>query len=159
MKLCKPLRSPRQAVFIMVFTVLMVVLTAFLVPRFPEVALYLRLLGGTFLFIGSYLLFRYTMTEFVYTLQDGVFTVRRIIGFSERTLVSIELTEAVFLYTKAEFRQVKTSGGKSLRQNLTAATAFIVYEKNGKKRHLEFEPNFEFYCLLKNALEEKKDKK
>ncbi len=159
MKLCKPLRSPRQAMFIIVFTVLMVVLTAFLVPRFPDVALYLRLLGGTFLLVGAYLLFRYTMTEFVYTLQGDVFTVRRIIGFSERAVVSIELAETVSLYTKAEFRKVKTNGGKSLRQNLTAATAFMVYERNGKKHYLEFEPNYEFYCLLKNALDNKKAKK
>ncbi len=157
MKLCKPYRSPLQAVFIMVFTAVFVLLTAFIIPYFPDIAIYLRLTGGVFLILGVYLLFRYTMTEFVYALSDGVFSVRRITGFYESKLISVELTDKTKLYTKKEFKSVKTDSGKSYRQNLTAATAFLVIEKAGKKYYIEFEPNLEFYALMKNEIESKKD--
>lgn len=157
MKLCRPCRSPLQAIFIMVFTAVFVLLSAYMIHYLPDIALYLRLTGGVFLFLGAYLLFRYTMTEFVYTLSDGVFSVRRIIGMKESKLLSLELTDKTALYTKKEFKKIKTEGGKSYRQNLTAATAFFVFEKNGKKRYIEFEPNVEFYALLKNELEDKKE--
>lgn len=158
MKLCKPYRSPLQAVFIMVFTAVFVLMTAFIVPYFYDIALYLRLLGGVFFLCGTVLMFRYTVTEFVYALSEDTLTVRRIIGLSNRAVATVELTEETRLYTKAEFKKIKTAGGKSYRQNLTASTAFLVYEKNGKKYHLEFEPNVEFYELVRKALQDKRPK-
>lgn len=158
MKLCKPYRSPIQAVFILVFTSIFVLMTAFIVPYFPDVAIYLRLLGGVFLLLGAVLLFRYTLTEFVYGVSRDTFTVCRITGFASRNVATIELTENTCLYTKAEFKKIKTAGGKSYRQNLTAATAFLVYEKNGRKYHLEFEPYAEFYEIVKQALQDKRPK-
>lgn len=157
MKLCKPYRSPLQAMFIMVFTAIFVLLSAYMIPYFPDLAIYLRLTGGMFLFLGAYLLFRYTLTEFVYALSDGVFSVHRIIGLGERRILTLELTEKTELYTKKEFKRIKTKGGKSYRQNLTAATAFFVYEHKGEKRYIEFEPNAEFYAILKKAIEDKKE--
>lgn len=155
MKLCKPYRSPLQAVFIMVFTAVFVLMTAFIIPYFPDISLYLRLTGGVLLLIGAVLLFRFTVTEFIYVLEGGILTVRRIIGSTERPLVSLELTEKTALYTKKEFKKVKTAGGKSYRQNLTANTAFLVYESGGKKRHIEIEPNNEFFAILKEELNRK----
>jgi len=158
MKLCKPYRSPLQAVFIMIFTAVMVLTTAFVIPYFPDIALYLRLFGGIALLTGTVMLFRFTMTEFVYGLDGNTFTVRRIVGLSNRTVFTAELTEKTALYTKKEFKRVKTNGGKSYRQNFTANTAFLVYDIGGKKRHVEFEPNNEFFSLVKKELDDKRSK-
>ena len=155
MKLCKPYRSPLQAVFIMVFTAVFVLLSAYMLPYFPDIAVYLRLTGGVFLLLGAFLLFRYTMTEFVYALSEGTFTVRRIIGMHESMIISIPLTDKTSLYTKKEFKKIKTAGGKSYRQNLTASTAFLVFEKSGKKYYVEFEPNPEFFALVKKEIDDK----
>lgn len=156
MKLCKPYRSPLQAVFIMVFTAVLVLMTAFIIPYFPDIALYLRLFGGVALLVGAVVLFRFTMTEFVYGLNGDTLTVRRILGLSNRTVFSVTLTEKTAIYTKREFKTVKTHGGKSYRQNLTANTAFLVYEVGGKKRHVELEPNNEFFALVKKRIDDKR---
>lgn len=159
MKLCKPYRSPLQAVFIISFTVVLVLLSAALLRYFPTLAVYLRLTGGAFLLLGAVLLFRYTLTEFVYVLADGRLTIRRIIGLTERVVATVELDVNVELYTKAQFKKIKTAGGKSYRQNLTAVTAYLVYEKRKRRYHLEIEPNEPFFFLIKAELDKaKKDK-
>jgi len=137
----------------MVFTAVFVLLSVALIPYFPYGALYLRLTGGVFLLLGTVLLFRYTMIEFVYTLADDTLTVRRIIGKTERPVFSLQLTEDVKLYTKKQFKKKQTTSGKSYRQNLTAATAFVVYKQGDKKLYMEFEPNLQFYMLVKQCLE------
>lgn len=158
MKLCKPYRSPLQAVFIVVFTAVFVMISAVLARYFPDIAVYLRLAGGVFLLAGVVLLFRYTMTEYVYALSESDFSVRCTTGFAEKEVFSVELDEKSCLYTKAEFSKLKikraSSGGRSYRQNLTAASAFLVYEVGGKKRWVEIEPNIEFFSILKNRIDE-----
>lgn len=158
-KLCKPYRSPLQAVFIIAFTVVLVLISAASAPYFPQLSLYIRLFGGACLLVGAFLVFRYTMVEFVYALSDGVLSVRRTMGVKETTVFSIELSTKTTLLLKNDFKKLKgISGGTSYRQNLTAASAFLVYERGGKKRYIEIEPNVEFYALIKAEIENQKDK-
>ena len=159
MKLCKPYRSPLQAVFIIAFTVVMVLLSAALVRYFPDIAVYLRLTGGAFLLLGAVLLFRYTLTEFVYVLSENTLTVRRIIGLTERVVATLTLDINVELYTKAQFKKIKTAGGKSYRQNITANTAYLVFEKRKRRHYIEIEPNAPFYALIKAELDKNKEDK
>lgn len=155
-KLCKPYRSPKQAVFIIVFTAVFVLISAATARYFPDIALYLRLTGGALLLLGAVLLFRFTMTEYVYALSGNVFSVRRINGFTESTVFSLELSSDTELYTKAEFKKKTTAGGTSYRQNLTASTAYLVYKRGSKRRYVEIEPNAEFFALLKKEIDENK---
>ena len=135
------------------FTSVFVLISAFMAQYCPPFALYLRIAGAVFLIIGVVLLFRYTMTEYVYVLSDGVLSVRRTIGFKEATVFSLVLTEDIKLCPKHEFSKKGTSGGRSYRQNLTAATVFVIYPKDGALKYAEIEPNYTFFLLLKEAIE------
>ncbi len=154
--MCKPYRSPLQAVFILVFTAVFVLISAYLTRCFPDIAFYLRLAGGVFLLLGAYLLFRYTMVEFVYVLNGNILSVRRKAGFTEREVFSVALTASTKLYTKAEFEK-NGRHGVCYRQNLTASSAFVLYDLNGKERYVEIEPNIEFYALLQKAIDNQKE--
>lgn len=152
-KLYKPYRSPLQAAFILAFTAVFVLVGAATARYFPEVRLYLRLVGGVGLLIGAGVLIRFTALEYVYALSDDEFSVRRKVGFTESTVFSLELNDKVRLYTKAELKGEKKPKVTSYRQNLSAATAYIVYERGGKKLAAEIEPSAEFYFMIKEVID------
>lgn len=152
-KLYKPYRSPLQAAFIIAFTAVFVLVGAATARYFPEYRLYLRLIGGVGLLVGAGVLLRFTAVEYVYALSDGEFSVRRRVGFTESTVFSLELNDKVKLYTKAELRGKKKPKTASYRQNLSAATAYIVYERGGKRLAAEIEPSAEFYYMIKAAID------
>ncbi len=148
MKLMKPLRSGLQSVFILVFTVLLVLISAECVRLFPQHSLFFRLVGAVSLALGAALECRYCLTEYIYAVDGNVFSVRRRLGFYERTVFSRELKRTDRLLSKAEFKKTKRKA-QSYRQNLTAVCAYLVFDKDA----VEFEPNEAFYSIIKKALE------
>lgn len=140
------------------FIVALVLISAVSAPHFPKISLYIRLFGGLCLLAGVFFVFRYTMVELVYCLSGNVLSVRRTVGVKESLVFSIELTAKTELISKRQLKKRKDiAGGTSYRQNVTAATVFVVYERNGKKRYAEIEPNAEFYGLIKAEIEKQKD--
>lgn len=156
MKLCKPLRSPLQAALMIVFTASLTLLTAALSVVFPALAAYLRLAGVCFFAFGFCLAFRYSMTEYIYVLCDGSLTVRRVIGVRDEAVFSLRLEDALELCDRRGLKRHKLRPSARCRQNLSARCAYIVFVSEKKKRCLEFEPNREFYDLVKEAIEESK---
>ncbi len=148
MKMMKPLRSGLQSVFILVFTILLVLVSAECVRLYPQYGVYFRLVGAASLALGAALEYRYCLTEYVYCIDGSVFSVRRKVGFYERTVFSRELGKSDKLLTKAEFKKLRRKC-ISHRQNLTARSAYLVFAKDA----VEFEPNDAFFSIVKEALE------
>lgn len=158
MKLCKPYRSGIQAVFIIVFTAVFVLLSAAMWGLYPHIGKYFGGAAAAFIFIGCTLLYRYTLTEFEYCLEGGILSVRKSVGFLSSTVFSLQLDGKTRLTLNKKDCKREKAKGVSYRQNLTAATAFIIYEQAGKARYMEFEPNYEFYGIIKAELEKYEDK-
>ncbi len=150
MKMMKPKRCPKQALFMLATTVLMVLLSAYSIQIAPNLTLYFRLIGGVALAIGAALLFRYTMTTYVYVLEDNCFSVRRSMGFNERTVFSKELKKGDRLLVKHELKKMKPKKRKSFRQNLSANCAYIVF--SDVSLCVEIEPNDQFFQIIEAAL-------
>ncbi len=146
MKMMKPKRCPKQAFFILMMTVALVLVSAYSLQNAPELALYFRLIGGVALAVGAALLFRYTMTTYVYVLEDNVFSVRRCVGATERTVFSRELI-------KGDKLAVNKIGKKqSFRQNLNARCVYIVYHSAKPPLCVEIEPNDQFLLVLESTI-------
>lgn len=152
MHLCKPCRSGIQAIFLIVFTAAFVLISALMAGLYPLYAKWFGAAAGAFTVIGATFLYRYTLCEFVYCLDGDILSVKRTVGFSTRTVFSLKLDKTVKLSLSK--KDCKKAKGLSCRQNLTASTAFLIYTDAGKQRYMEFEPNHEFYAIVKDALEE-----
>lgn len=157
MKLCKPYRSGIQAVFIIVFTAALVLLSAVMAGLYVGIGKYFIGAAAAFCFVGVTLLYRYTLTEFVYCLDGDIFSVRKTVGFASSTVFSLQLDSKVSLVADKKLLKKEKIRGVSYRQNLTASTAFIVYEQAGKKLYAEFEPNVEFYAIVRDKIEDTRD--
>ena len=153
MKLCKPLRSPAQSVLILAATGALSLISVAVSRLLPGFDLYFQVASAAFLALGVALLYRYSFTEFVYVLSDRTLTVRRILGKRDEAVFSVELCEGMILCRgKAELKKQGCSGGVSYRQNLSAFSAYIVYEKDSRRLYAEFEPNGAFYALVEEAM-------
>ncbi len=155
MKMMKPKRCPKQALFILIMTALLVLLSGYSAVNTPYLAVYFRIIGGASLAVGAVLMWRYTLTTYVYVMEGNVFSVRRSAGFAERTVFSKELKKEDKLLLKKEAKKVKCRKSKSFRQNLSANCAYLVFEDASLS--VEFEPNEQFYLIIQAALNDLKE--
>ncbi len=150
MNLCKPYRSAVQAIFIIVFTVLLALTSVAFSRFYPDISWVFLGAAAVFTTVGFGVLYRFSVMEYEYGLEGSVLFVRRFNGVRWRTVFSLKLTAEVELTTaKKECKRLK---GVCHRQNLSAATAFVIYEQAGKKRYMEFEPNRIFYKIVRDKL-------
>lgn len=152
MKMMKPKRCPKQALFILMMTVLLVLLSAYSIQSAPQLSLYFRLIGGVALAVGAALLFRYTMTTFVYVIEENVFSVRRSVGFAERTVFSRELKKGDKILDKAAMKKLKGRKTLGFRQNLSARCSYVVFSPDAAPLCVEIEPNEPFVLILQDAI-------
>lgn len=155
MRLCKPFRIGGQCAFVIASTVILTLISGALSGLYPNLKYLFGLAAFGFLGVGAAILYRYYLTEYEYCLEGDFFSVRKSVGFKGQTVFSLKLSKDVKLSTrKDEAKKLKCT---SYRQNLSAATAFLVYEQAGKRLCVEFEPNVEFYGIVRDALDRLSD--
>lgn len=155
MKLCKPIISAKQSVFVVVSTVLLALVSYLGTLYNPAHTRVFVLIASVFVFAGLFLLYRYTFTEFVYALSEDGFAVRKSVGEKGATVMEVELSAVERVCTAAEYKRLKKKPKKlSYNQNLSPLLEAYVICKKGEKRYaLRIEPNEPFLALLLEAVD------
>lgn len=158
---CKPERNVRQIVLLLTVSILLTVGVFVLATFWPANAGIIRFIGFFCIVICIYILFRFTMTEMEYTLCDGNFTITKIVG-SKRTVQGVlDLADSIALVTKEEYREKGYNKNLSTvcnySQNLGSNHWYYVFEFEGKRASVEFEPNDIFVAIFKEEIEKAKN--
>lgn len=160
---CKPERSVKQTrilLFACVFVTLVVFLAASLVVQWGGV---LRFLGLACLVTSILLLVKYTLTEMEYTVDGTDFLVTKIVGNKRTVVCCVDLSTAIGLYTKEEYKRLpgneKAVTKYVLNQNIKANSVVYLCEFNGKRAMIEFEPNAPFVAIMEDAIKKAKENK
>lgn len=158
MKLCKPIISAKQSVFVVVSTVLLALVSYLGTLYNPAYTKIFVLIASVFVFIGVLVLYRYTFTEFVYVLSEDGFAVRRKVGEKGATVMEIELSAVEKVCTAAEYKKLENKPKKiSYNQNLSPLMeAYIICKKGEKRYALRIEPNEPFLALLLEGVDRNK---
>lgn len=155
---CKPERNAKQALL------LVLCLSAFSCAGFllatlvPEsYRLITQLISILFLVMSVIIVIRYTVTELEYSVTEDTFAITEITGKRVTGTLSIPLESVVALVDKEEFLHskdlCKVCAKLNKCQNIKAKSFVLVYELNGRRRMLEFEPNAAFVKLVNEAIE------
>ena len=95
-----------------------------------------------------------------YAVGPNTFTVTKSVGRKETVVCSLELSTAIALLPKAEFKKndkEKRYGVIGTRfnfnQNIRASSYVYVCEFNGRTVAIEFEPNAPFVAIMKDEIE------
>ena len=107
--------------------------------------------------ISILLIVRYSLTEFEYSVGDGAFGVTKIVGNKRTVVCSVALETAIGLYSKRDYDHLpsdqKGQIKYSLNQNMVADSFVFLFEFNGKRTMVEFEPNLQFVAIVKDEIE------
>ena len=163
MYFCKPERSEKQT-RILLFTCILVTLTFFFISSaISTIGAFVRFCGIVCMMISILLVVRYSLTEFEYSVGDGAFGVTKIVGNKRTVVCSVALETAIDLYSKRDYDHLpsdqKGQIKYSLNQNMVAESFVFLFEFNGKRTMVEFEPNLQFVAIVKDEIEKaKKDR-
>lgn len=156
MYICKPERNVAQT-RLLLFTCVIVTLSLFfastVVPAYNAVV---EFCGYISLMISILLVYRFSITEYEYAVIDGDFSVTKTVGNKRTPICCIALETAIGLYEKSDYvklpRAEKGITKYSLNQNMFAKSYVFLCEFNEKRAMIEFEPNPEFVCIVKNEI-------
>lgn len=159
-KKCKPIRSPRQAVVLLSVCVALAVVAAVFASVLATYRWAAQIIFLVLLVICIQIVVRYTLTEMEYAVGPNTFTVTKSVGRKETVVCSLELSTAIALLPKAEFKKndkEKRYGVIGTRfnfnQNIRASSYVYVCEFNGRTVAIEFEPNAPFVAIMKDEIE------
>ena len=148
MKKCKPIRSPRQAVVLLSVCVALAVVAAVFASVLATYRWAAQIIFLVLLVICIQIVVRYT------------FTVTKSVGRKETVVCSLELSTAIALLPKAEFKKNEKEkrydviGTRfNFNQNIRASSYVYVCEFNGRTVAIEFEPNAPFVAIMKDEIE------
>ncbi len=160
MKKCKPIRSPRQAVVLLSVCVALAVVAAVFASVLATYRWAAQIIFLVLLVICIQIVVRYTLTEMEYAVGPNTFTVTKSVGRKETVVCSLELSTAIALLPKSEFKKnekEKRYGVIGTRfnfnQNIRASSYVYVCEFNGRTVAIEFEPNAPFVAIMKDEIE------
>lgn len=105
MKKCKPIRSPRQAVVLLSVCVALAVVAAVFASVLATYRWAAQIIFLVLLVICIQIVVRYTLTEMEYAVGPNTFTVTKSVGRKETVVCSLELSTAIALLPKAEFKK------------------------------------------------------
>lgn len=160
----KPERNPRQA-YILVLCLAALSCTGFFIASLIDnYRLFAQLIAVLFLAMSVMMVVRYTITEMEYSVSANAFTISKTVGNKTTVLCCLDLSTAIALVDKKTFLHSKEFSDVTIKynhcQNIKAQSFVFVYEFNGKKGMIEFEPNAVFVKLMKESIERtKKDDK
>ena len=156
MYLCKPERSVVQARILLWSSVLITAglfLAAELVVAFGGI---IRFVAFAALVLSILFNVRYTLTEFEYAVMGGDFAITKIVGNKRQQICSVALETAIELYEKRDYDHLPSSQKAiikySLNQNIKANSYVFLFNFNGKRAMIEFEPNEAFVTILKKEI-------
>jgi len=116
-----------------------------------------QLLGFASLIIAIMLNIRYSLTEFEYAVDDCDFTITRITGNRRQIVCCVALESAISVLQKRDYDHLPAAEKGiikySLNQNMKAESYVFLFDFNGKREKVEFEPNEAFVSILKNKIE------
>lgn len=156
MYLCKPERSLRQTIILVV--VCAVATSSFFLfsTLIEQYASLVRLCGFASLMVSILLCVRFSLTEFEYCVGGGDFSVTKIVGNRRQVICNVALETAIDLMTKRDYDHLPSSEKAitkySLNQNMRANSYVFLCEFNGKRAMIEFEPNEAFVAIMKNEI-------
>lgn len=160
---CKPERNPKQVTLIMLTCVTVFVLTAFVSLSVAAFKWLFELALIVIATVGIAVIYRYSMTEMEYEICDGSFSVIKIVGQKRTTACSLDLSTAIMLVPKDEFKEAVSSRALpyinqrfNFNQNLKCNSYVYVCEFNGKTIAVEFEPNQPFISVMLKEIEDRK---
>ncbi len=156
MYICKPERNVNQ-VRTLVATCTLVTAVLFLLSTCVlSYAALIRLTAFISLIASILLVVRYALTEFEYSVSNGDFAITRITGNRRQVVCNVSLETAVNFIEKRDYDHLPSSEKAiikySLNQNMKAKSFVLLFDFNGKKSMIEFEPNPEFVAILKNEI-------
>ena len=116
----------------------------------------IRLTAFISLIASILLVVRYALTEFEYSVSHGDFAITRITGNRRQAVCNVSLETAIDFIEKRDYDHLPSSEKAiikySLNQNMKAKSFVLLFDFNGKKSMIEFEPNPEFVAILKNEI-------
>ena len=160
----KPERNPRQAIILVLCLSVLSCAGFSLSLHIDNYRLFAQLIAVLFLAISIALVVRYTITEMEYTISPTDFSVSKTVGNRTTVLCSLDLSTAIALVDKETYLHSKEFTDVTIKynhcQNIKAQSFIFVYEFNGKKGMIEFEPNTVFIKIMREAMDNarKKDK-
>lgn len=157
---CKPERNVRQAVLLLVVSIVLTVGTFALANFLPQQAGIIRFIGFLLAILALYVIIRFTMTEMEYTLDNGSFVITKIVGNKRTVQGVLDLADTVALVTREEYREQGLNKNLSTicnySQNIGGKHWFYVFEFGGKRAVIEFEPNEAFVAIFHEEIERAK---
>ena len=157
---CNPERNPKQAVLLLLCSILLIIGTFSLGILWEEYKGAINLAAMFIVAIAIYIIIRFTMTEMEYTLADGTFIITKIVGNKRTDQGALDLAEAIDLVNKEEYKAKgynKTYNNFfNYSQNLGGNHWFFVVGFAGKRAVIEFEPNDPFVAIMKDEIEKAK---
>ena len=156
--ICKPERNVFQVKLLLIISVLLTLGFFFLFSvTSGYIASLFQLLGFASLMLGILFNVRYSLTEFEYYVDGSFFGVRKILGNKRQEVCCVALETAIDLLPKRDYDHLPSSEKGiikySLNQNMKAISYVFLFEFNGKRAKIEFEPNDAFVSVLKQEIQ------
>lgn len=156
----KPERNARQALILIICLSLLTCTGFFIASLLETYRMFAQLVAVLLLAISIMMVIRYTITEIEYSVSAGTFGISKTIGNKTTPLCSLDLTTAIALVDKNTYEHSTEFSDVSIKfnycQNIKAQSFVFVYEFNGKKGMIEFEPNTVFVKIMKDAIKKAK---
>ncbi len=156
---CKP-ESNIKSTGLLVFGSFAVTLITLFVAEAVAYSGPVRLLGFAFFVSSLLFIMRYGMTEMEYTVDGTDFSVTKTVGSKKTVVCNINLESAIGVYEKNEYNHLPASEKGIIKynlcQNFRAESFVLLFDFNGKRAMVEFEPNNTFVGILKTAIENAK---
>ena len=158
---CKPERSVKQVRIIVWGGFLLIALLFLASASFlKQIGGYLNLLGFAAICVEIMLLVRFVLSEYEYTVDGENFTVTRITGKKRTDMCCVSLATAIKVMPKKEYAELpaaeKAIVKYAMNQNIKAESKVFLFEFNGKRAMVEFEPNEAFAAIVQNQIDEAK---
>ncbi len=157
---CKPERNPRQAILLIVVLALLSFGGFCFSQTITMYKIFAQLAAIIFLALSISIVVRYTITEMEYQITHTDFTVTKTVGNKTTVLCSLALSSSIALVDKKTYLHSGDYSDVVIKynhnQNLKADSHVYIYDFNGKKGMIEFEPNPTFVKIMKEAIDNAK---
>ncbi len=158
---CKPLRSVKQTALMMITFILLALGTGVLSVFGTDwglPAVVGRLPFGIVLAVALYYMIRYSLADMEYELSADTLSIIKTVGRRRTIMGALDLSMTVALVTKEEYKKNKQKYGKinhyfNYRQNPFGDGMVYIFEFNGNRAMLKFEPNAPFAAKLQEAID------